>query len=417
MPKLLALASLCFLLSMSCSKDKVDNTCAVDADCVIPGTRCNDEKKVCVCSTDEACEEDEFCNRAGSCQKATGCRRNSDCEGEDQLCDLESGRCLEGNPNCGLATHCKQNEICVGDECALGCHDDGDCVLGQVCFDDGNVALCEDQEGLCSDDSYCEYGEQCLGNQCKRDRRGPYCRGCDNRRTFSNPEPCDDPKNYCLINSRERGHFRNYCGVDCSLGQDCPNGYRCGFVVILTQDVCFTNAECQCDGSLGDGIEWATSTCTVSETCVPRDSDGTVSTSKLYCQTPRHLDCNPGGTGEATCIVPKGDRVGFCTCDDDSDCAAGGACVGGQCCTGAVDTSRECRSGEGRVSGYCSCATDTDCPNDNCDGSRGACAITGNPCTPGNGDCGPIPCVNGGCQIGQNCAPIQGLACSEVNPI
>ena len=31
-----------------------------------------------------------------------------------------------------------------------------------------------------------------------------------------------------------------------------------------------------------------------------------------------------------------------------------------------------------------------------------------------NDDCGAIPCADGACLIGQNCAPIQGLACSLV---
>lgn len=416
MPRLLLLAVLCFSL-LSCSKDAVNNTCQVNFDCKAPGTRCNEETLQCVCATDEACKEGEFCNLAGSCQELSGCRVNSECTLEGQFCDAESGRCLEGPPDqlsskCGLASHCPLRTICAGRECIVGCHDDGDCPLGEICYDDGNGAACAFAEGICSEDDYCGYGERCRGNECRRDRRGPYCRGCS-RRTGLNPEPCEDGRNFCLINSAERGGFSRFCGVDCSLGQECPNGYGCNYVVILTDDLCTTNAQCQCDR---DKISFATSTCTITESCLPRNSDGSPATDASFCVERGHSDCNPGGTGDASCLVPRGDIAGFCTCDDDSDCAAGGVCVGGQCCGGEVDTERRCRVGEARVTGFCSCATDTDCPRDSCDPSRGACAITGNPCTPGNNDCGPIPCINGGCQIGQNCAPIQGLACSQVNP-
>ena len=417
MPKILRLLAMATLLS-ACSSDKsTDNTCVEDLDCVAPGTRCDIEAQQCVCGTDEACADGEFCNLAGSCQKKSGCSRNSECLGDNEFCDLKSGRCLEGpkeqlDSACGLVSHCPLRTICDGSQCIVGCHDDGDCPLGEVCYDDGTGRACATGTGLCSEDAFCDYGEQCQGNECKKDRRGPYCRGCS-RRTALNPEPCDDARNFCLINSAETGGFRQFCGVDCSLGQECPNGYDCNFVVILTDDVCTTNAQCQCDR---DKISFATRTCTVSDPCVPVNSDGSPAADATFCVNTGHLDCNPGGEGDASCLVPRGDTAGFCTCDDDSDCADGGTCVGGQCCGGDINLERQCRVGEARVTGFCSCATDADCPRDSCDPSRGACAITGNPCVPGNGDCGPIPCVNGGCRIGQNCAPIQGLACSEVNP-
>lgn len=411
---LVALAS---ALGAGCSKSgSADNACETDLDCTAPGTRCEATRRVCVCANDEACLEDEFCNGAGACQRRSGCTDNADCASQpNTYCDLSTGRCLSGpalqlSGACGLASHCPYGTICVaggtGPSCEVGCFDDGDCVLGEVCVG----GICASGEGLCSGDDFCGYKERCTNNECRPDRRGPYCRGCS-QRTAANPEPCDDPKNFCLINSAERGGFRQFCGVDCSLGQPCPNGYDCNGVVILTDQPCTTLAQCQCDPRR---VRFATRTCTITESCVPRNGDGTPAPDADFCVLARHPDCNDAGGGDAACLVPRGQTGGFCTCGVDADCADGARCIGGQCCGGEVDESRTCAVGESRVSGFCTCATDDDCPRDSCDPSRGACAISGNPCTPGGGECGPIPCVNGGCLIGQNCAPIQGLACSDV---
>lgn len=403
--------TICLALTAACSKDNQANTCKSDLECIAPGTRCDEPIGRCVCATNEACAEDEFCNNAGVCQVRAGCTQNDDCTDDNTYCDLGTGKCLLGpaaqlSSQCGLASHCPYRSICIAGTCQAGCFDDGDCPLGEICFE----GVCTFADGICSDDDFCGYGEMCVATECKKDRRGPYCRGCSFR-TALNPEPCDDPRNFCLINSAEAGGFRQFCGVDCSVGQACPNGYGCNFVVILTDDLCVTHAQCQCESA---NITFATRTCTVTETCRPSNRDGSPDPDAPFCVRDRYADCNPPEGGEAACLVPRGDTVGFCTCDTNDDCPNGGTCVGGQCCTGDIDDERQCRVGEARVSGFCTCSTDDDCPRDSCDTSRGACAITGNPCTQGGGECGPIPCVNGGCQIGQNCAPIQGLACSEV---
>ncbi len=384
-------------------------TCSSDAECPLAGTRCDLAQSSCICVLDEACPEGQFCNQAGVCQARAGCIRTSECA-PGTFCDIVSGRCLEGpawelESACGVASHCPYGTICDPStgRCESGCFDDGDCVLGQVCLD----GFCSTGDGLCSSDDFCDYRQRCETGACKRDRRGPYCRGCSQRTTF-NPEPCDHPRNFCLINSEEAGGFDQWCGVDCSLGQPCPNGYDCSGVVILTQRPCTFTAECRCE--LGS-IRLATRTCTVSTPCDPRNSDGTVDPNASACTFEGHADC---GGGAATCIVAKTSTTGSCTCDSDDDCDNGAACVAGACCTGRVRQDRDCAVGESRVSGFCTCATDEDCPRDTCDATRGACAITGLPCTPGNDDCGPIPCVDGGCVIGANCGPLEGLACSVV---
>ena len=343
------------LTTVACSKSESSNTCQTDADCAAPGTRCDIAQEQCVCLTDEACSDGEFCNAAGSCQTRPGCNSNLDCISvSGSFCDLVSGACISGSTKnessaCGLATHCPFGTACRDDVCEPLCFDDGDCLLGRICFN----GMCLEDAGLCNEDAFCGYGERCVNQQCRRDRRGPFCRGCT-QRTAQNPEPCDDPRNLCLNNNAETGGFSQFCGVDCSLGQDCPNGFECNYVVVLTDDECSSQSQCQCD---------------------PRRIQGPCTT---------NADCNSG------------------------------QCIGGVCCTGEIRDDRQCVKGEGQINGFCTCSTDLDCPRDSCDPTRGACTITGTPCTIGGDECGAIPCVNGGCQIGQNCTPVAGLSCSEV---
>ncbi|NJK89993.1 MAG: hypothetical protein HC923_11800 [Myxococcales bacterium] len=126
-------------------------------------------------------------------------------------------------------------------------------------------------------------------------------------------------------------------------------------------------------------------------------------------------ECNGGvAGGDALCVVRIGQTEGECLCSTDDQCPAGAQCVGGDCCTGEVDTNRACAAGEGQVQGFCTCGDDGDCPPDSCNPTTSACLITGLPCTPGQNDCNAIACVEGLCFIGRNCAPEQGLSCSIV---
>jgi hypothetical protein len=230
-----------------------------------------------------------------------------------------------------------------------------------------------------------------------------------------NPNPCDDPRNFCLVNSQELGGFTNFCGVDCSLGQPCPSGYDCRNVIVLTRSTCQSTAECRCDPNQ---ISFASATCSLPTPCVPRGPDGQPDPDARSCVVEGAASCNGGASGgDADCVVPRGETQGNCTCAADADCPNGGTCVAGLCCGGDVRPEEDlrCVGGEGRVTGFCTCATDDDCGRDSCDPSSGSCRITGVPCVPGQNDCPPIACVNGGCLIGQNCAPEQGLACSEVS--
>lgn len=379
------------------------NSCTSDADCAAAGTRCNTETQQCICVIDEACREGQFCNSSGVCQNEAGCTSSFECTEAGTYCEVITGQCVAGSPLmldslCGVSTVCPYGSVCRGGKCEAGCFDNGDCVLGQLCLE----GECVTGANICGADAFCDYRERCVGNECKRDFRGPYCRGCS-QPTALNPTPCDDPRNFCLVNNRETGGFPQYCGVDCSLGQPCPNGYDCFRVLILTDDTCTNNAQCKCDPM---NISFGTNTCTVAAPCVPTGNG-------ISCQFAAHPSCNPNG-GEAACLVARGLTTGSCLCDSNDDCPNNGACVDGLCCTGNVNEARECRGGEGAVSGFCNCVVDSDCPRDSCDSTRGFCAISGRPCTPGNNDCGALQCIDGACLIGSNCAPAEGLSCSIV---
>lgn len=400
------------MAALSACSSSETSRCESDADCLLAGTRCDLTLQQCVCSTDDACAAGQFCNRAGVCQERAACSSNADCP-DGAFCDLVSGGCIVGEPltlenRCGLSTHCGLGSVCIDGQCAPGCFDTGDCPVGEIC-DQGQ---CLGGFGICDVNGDCALGESCdrFEQQCVADRRGPYCRLCT-RRDLANPEPCGDPLNFCLVNNREFGGLTNFCGVDCSLGQPCPNGYGCANVIILTDDQCTSTAQCQCNGSLS----FARATCGLATRCDPRLPDGRPDPAQPPCVVENAPACNGGApAGLARCFVPAGQTEGSCECATNADCADGAMCAAGLCCGGTVRADVECVGGEGAVTGFCTCSTDNDCPNNSCDSSRGVCALTGLPCVPGNGDCKPIPCVNNGCIIGQNCAPSQGRACSDV---
>src|SRR5262245_55283884 len=109
--RVLLLAAACvFAAGCKDKKPSTDFTCASNADCTSPGTRCDTASGRCVCSTNEACESGFFCNHAGVCQAVAGCASNGDCA-TGTYCDISSGQCLSGPPlmldsACGLSSHC-----------------------------------------------------------------------------------------------------------------------------------------------------------------------------------------------------------------------------------------------------------------------------------------------------------------------
>ncbi len=368
-PARIAIA-LALLSAAACPGDsRLQGGCVDDAQCIRErgeGFYCSDKfkPKVCLCTTDSACGSGAFCNQAGLCQPRVGCETNAECPA-DTVCDTTQNQCIEAT-RCTSDLQCPIGTLCnlVTFRCEPGCRVNGDCPLSQVCRCPADQPECEIglcKAGLCDDQSFCKYAELCEydpaveDTTCQPDTRGPYCEQCQ-LSAGSGLALCDQPGNYCLVDTSVPGGRASFCGVDCSAGQPCPNGFECDFVVILTQALCSRDEDCQPTGAA----------CQSDDEC-------------------------PGGR----CAIPPGETIGQCA----------GICVGHE--GGAAGT------------GFCSCVQDSDCPQDTCDTTTRSCGLTRAPCQLGGDQCrGQLSCVNingtGGCVIGKNCAPIDGVSCAEV---
>ncbi|KFE62540.1 hypothetical protein [Hyalangium minutum] len=363
------------LLLAACSDTQGGAACREPSDCGAPAEayRCDADSRACLCRTDAACAPGELCNPAGFCQPRAGCEKNADCTDPAFFCDTSTGTCL-ARGRCTTDLHCEAGEVCDASRaaCEEGCRSAGDCP-GTACRCGDAACVCDavDEAGraacavgvcdaaFCASERDCAFGERCgtpAGEsraRCYSDAdplRRPYCASCN---YGGGIQVCGRGANYCLVETAPGGG--SFCGVDCSGGQVCPNGYQCADVVVAySRSRCRTDAECSPDPSL------------------PCHEDG---------------DCPHGGG----CVKGLGEQVG--------------ACAG------------RCDVAEGDVLGYCSCLLDTDCAQGTC--SQGSCTLSRKPCVT-DGDCRPVRCVDlrgvGGCLIGQNCAPDEGLTCNEVVP-
>lgn len=388
--------------------------CQSDDDCPVDRSRpfaagdwvCDRPSGTCQCARDSACRANQFCNARGFCQNRSLCVANVDCPAGN-ICDTNSGICVAGQ--CSSDLQCGLGQVCDTTRrlCINGCRSNGDCNAvscrcgATACACTGTtqaerercaVGVCD--PGFCADNSFCRYGETCQAPpppdagprpdggadggvdggsrdggvrdggvrdagpgpvaQCTNDYDPVRRPYCDNCLQGGSVSTCGRGPNFCLIDTRNPGN--NYCGADCSEGQSCPRGYSCNdVIVILTQQQC-TRAN-------------------------------------PACQVNQNLPCR-----------------------EDTDCPRGGVCgklpgaLSGFC-------AGRCSIGEGQATGYCTCLVDNDCATETCRG--GECDISRKPCTQAS-DCRAIRCVDfrgfGGCLIGQNCAPGQGLSCLDVKP-
>ncbi len=350
--------------------------CQEDRECGTPASayRCEAQTGVCYCRTDQACPGAQFCNIAGFCQDRSGCANNQDCLDTSTFCDTSSGQCLPRG-RCSSDLQCLLGEVCdvARSRCVMGCRTNGDCngtscrCADVACSCTGTtpeelarctIGTCDPE--FCADSSFCRYGESCgvlpdAGSpraRCYDDYDTRLRPYCDNCTFGGGVSICGSGPNYCLIDTRHPGN--SFCGADCASGQACPRGYSCEDVIVVVS-------------------QWA---CTRSNPSCPLNST-------LPCTT--DTDCRRGGS----CAKLPGQASGYC---------AG-----------------RCGVSEGDENGFCSCQVDSDCAQETC--SAGECSVSRRSCVI-DADCRSIRCVDfeggGGCFIGSNCAPTNGLSCNEV---
>jgi hypothetical protein len=348
--------------------------CREDGDCGMPAAahRCEERTGVCFCRTNEACPAAQFCNLAGYCQDRAGCEKNSDCLDPSLFCDTGSGTCLSRG-RCATDVQCGLGQVCDSRRsvCVEGCRNSGDCNgISCRCGDEAcactgttpeerqrcSIGVCD--VTFCASQSYCRFGESCGvpdgGSRaaCFDDYSPDTRPYCDNCVFGGGTSICGRGANYCLIDTRTPGN--SYCGADCAEGQSCPRGFACQDVIVVSS-------------------QWA---CTKANPACPTNPS-------LPCMEDR--DCRRGGQ----CVKAPG--------------AASGTCAG------------KCAVDEGDNQGFCSCQVDADCAQETC--SAGECSISRKRCVT-DAECRTIRCVDfqggGGCLIGQNCAPSNGLSCNDV---
>jgi hypothetical protein len=350
------------------------NGCQQDSDCGSPASafRCELQTGICYCRTDEACPPSQLCNSAGFCQDRAGCASNDDCQDPSLFCDTTTGQCLPLG-RCSTDLDCPLGQICDFGRsvCTDGCRSNGDCPgsscrcgdLPCNCTGTTPSELMACSPGVCdpyfcADNSFCQFGQVCgippdaglTRNECYSDFDVNTRPYCARCTYGGGIDTCGTGANFCIIDTRTNS---TYCGADCSQGQSCPRGYGCRDIrVVYTRTLCMPGQACAPDPT---------------EPCMV-DSD-----------------CKHG----ATCVLSQGLATGFCQSD--------------------------CILREGSSFGFCSCQVDQDCAQESCSG--GACTITRKKCITDQ-DCGTIHCVDfngsGGCLIGQNCTPANGLTCVEV---
>jgi hypothetical protein len=282
---LFALCVLAFFCFLGCdAKSGLRTFCTSDADCPV-GFRCNTSTGLCLCASDEVCGPEEYCAPDGLCRRRMSCETNLDCP-DDTYCDTTTGNCIEQG-KCTDDKHCPLGQICSEFfSCVPGCRISGDCPLGYVCMD----SRCE--EDRCENKGYCDIGQLCDMDSltCYDDTRGPYCSKCSSS-TIYDPDSCGQGPNFCLVKGGNLA-LQPYCGVDCSDGQPCPNGYDCFSVrIVYTSDNCRSDEECA-SGSchIKEGDELGFCLCTADNQC-PQDHCDDFS---FQCRITRRF-CTPAG--------------------------------------------------------------------------------------------------------------------------
>ncbi|MBW1808644.1 MAG: hypothetical protein JRJ87_10655 [Deltaproteobacteria bacterium] len=290
--------------------------CKSDQDCGGCQT-CELQTGECLCVDDCGCAEGEKCNASGYCQPSTGCFDNADCAA-NEICNTPTKTCIAAS-SCTSKFQCPLGQICTNEVCVDGCEDHGDCPwendVKSACMAGSCVA------GVCSDDSFCDFMEYCSNGNCLSaydDTYAPYCKPCT---SGLGVECGQSAMNYCLIYPYDNDPFGlaydEYCSVDCSAGQRCPNGFGCHSIrVVDPADKCTSDNDCPTGVPCLGSVEEDSAYCAchdLKNTC-PLDMCGlftkTCINSKKACQT------------DADCVIP---------CEEYDGVDYGGCVIGKTC--------------------------------------------------------------------------------------
>jgi hypothetical protein len=380
----------CILLSLlllgysGCCKPDCEDKCCGDDGC---GGTCKD-----TCTGGRVCLED-WCICADCHPQCTGkCCGDDGCGGScpdncpaGYICNASTCDCEV----CGCdSASCLPDQCCVGCICvAMDC-ENFECGLDPVCgFDCGSCPPC----------TWCEQGKcEFIGAVCQSDA------------DCAVSECCID----CVCRSM------NCTGLEC--GPDVVCGFECG--------PCLTGNRCL-DGTCVEGCD-TRDNCDFGQSC-------DAATHSCYDDT-RGPFCEPCGPSSPTDPHRCGPAPNFCLmtdnnpslepfcgvdCDHRQGCPRGYRCnsvliaSGGPCRSDDECVSGQCHINPGDDVGFCLCSSDDQCPQDSCNDSWMSCRYTLRACTPGGSECSdPIPCLDGLCQIGRNCIPMEGLTCTDLRP-
>ncbi|MBN2493041.1 MAG: hypothetical protein JXR96_00515 [Deltaproteobacteria bacterium] len=290
------------------------------------------------------------------------------------------------------------------------CTSDEDCDPGFRC--DPQTGLC-----LCAIDEVCEVDEYCAPDGTCRKRMS-----CDTNLDCPEGMYCDTTTGHCIPD------------YQCTKDEQCPLGYVCSEIYFGCIEGCRTSGDCELGQVCIDG-QCSRNRCTEDSHCdYGQLCDGASQTCEDDQRGPYCSPCTSGsvadpyqcGRGPNFCILTDNDPSlePFCgvDCSQNQPCPHGYSCnlilvaPGGSCRSPGDCESEQCHINEGDEVGFCLCNADEQCPGDSCNELTMQCTITRRPCSYGGNECDqPIYCVDGLCLIGQNCAPVEGLSCSDLH--
>ena len=237
------------------------------------------------------------------------CQDDSDCAGGYKCID---NRC--GGWSCKSDQDCPGSAVCCEDGNCSECCSDDDCPFGGFCVD----GAC-----ICSKSSDCSAGYKCVDGSC----RAQSCKI---------DEDCYPTGQKCC---------EGECKLECCSVNDCPKG---GFCVA---GVCACKKDSDCLG----GNKCIDNRCGGWSCKSDQDCPG----SAVCCEDGNCSEC----CSDDDCIFGGKCLVGYCKCNDASDCWEGYKCMDGECGPQLCKTDADCSKGICCEKGYCQpeCCSDEDC--------------------------------------------------------